>query len=65
MEPKQILKVKEKQLCNRTIREVLVQWKGYPIKDASWEDWSHLLSQFPYLPKLNTFDDIAKYLIFL
>ena len=24
MEPKQILKVKEKQLCNRTIREVLV-----------------------------------------
>ena len=38
MEPEQILNVKEKQLRNRTIREVLVQWKGYPVKDASWED---------------------------
>ena len=38
MEPEQILKVKEKQLCNRAIREVLVHWKGYPVKDASWED---------------------------
>ena len=49
MEPEQILKIKERQLRNRTIREVLVQWKGYPVKDASWEDWSCLLSQFPYL----------------
>ena len=38
MEPKQILKVKEKQLRNRIIREVLVQCKGYPIEDASWEE---------------------------
>ena len=49
MEPEQILKVKERQLRNRTIREVLVQWKGYLVKDASWEDWSHLLNKFPYL----------------
>ena len=37
-ELEQILKVKEKQLCNRTFREVLVQWKGYLVKDAYWED---------------------------
>ena len=29
MEPDQILEVKEKRLRNRTIREALVQWKGY------------------------------------
>ena len=49
MEPEQILKVKEKQLRNRTIREVLVQQKGYLVEDASWEDWNHLLNQLPYL----------------
>ena len=35
MELEQILKIKEKQLCNGTMCEVLVQWKGYPIEDAS------------------------------
>ena len=40
MEPEQILKVKEKQLCSRTIREVLVEWKDYLVEDASWEDWN-------------------------
>ena len=49
MEPEQILEMKEKQLRNRIVREVLVQWKGYPLEDASWEDWSRLLMQFPYL----------------
>ena len=49
MEPDRILEVKEKQLRNRTIREALVQWKGYPIEDASWEDWDTLISQFPHL----------------
>ena len=49
MEPKQILNNKERQLRNRTIREVLVQWKGYPTEDATWEDWNCLLNQFPYL----------------
>ena len=49
MEPEQILEMKEKQLRNRTVREVLVQRKGYPLEDASWEHWSQLLMQFPYL----------------
>ena len=49
MEPDRILEVKEKRLRNRTIREALVQWKGYPIEDASWEDWDTLISQFPHL----------------
>ena len=49
MEPKQILDLREKRLCHRTIRDVLVQWKGYPIEDASWEDWDRLVLQFPHL----------------
>ena len=44
MEPEQILKIKEKKLHNQTIWEVLVQWRGYPIEDASWEDWNHLIA---------------------
>ena len=46
MKPDWILDVKEKQLRHR---EVLVQWKGYPIEDASWEDWDALITQFPHL----------------
>ena len=49
MEPEQILDTKEKQLCHRMIKDVVVQWKGYPIEDASWEDWDHLVLQFPHL----------------
>ena len=49
MEPEQILRTKEKQLRNQTIWDVLVQWRGYLVEDASWEYWSHLLAQFLYL----------------
>ena len=35
MVPERILEVKEKALRNRNLREVLVQWKGYPVEDAS------------------------------
>lgn len=49
LKPEQILDMKEKKLRHRTIREVLVQWKGYPIEDASWEDWDRLVAQFPHL----------------
>ena len=49
MEPEQILDMKERKLRHRTIKEVLVQWKGYPVEDASWEDWTRLIIHFPYL----------------
>ena len=51
MEPEQILKIREKQLRNWVLRDVLVQWKGYPVEDASWEDWNKLVAQFPYLQR--------------
>ena len=35
MTSEQILETKERKLCNRTIRDVLVQWKGYLAKVAS------------------------------
>ena len=53
MELEQILGMKEKKLRHRTIRDVLVQWKGYPIEDASWEDWDRLIIQFPHLKDWN------------
>ena len=49
MEPEQILEMKKKQLRHSTIREVLIQWKGYAIENASWEDWDILVSQFSHL----------------
>ena len=49
MEPEWILEIKEKALHNHNVQEVLVQWKGYPIEDASWEDWDTLIAQFPHL----------------
>ena len=44
MEPERILEVEEKALHNHNLWEVLVQWKGYPIEDASWDDWDHLIA---------------------
>jgi hypothetical protein len=35
--PEEILKVKEKKLKKRSIREYLVKWKNLPMKDATWE----------------------------
>ena len=49
MELEQILEVKERKLRHKTMREVLVQWKGYPIEDASSEDWDRLVAQFSHL----------------
>ena len=35
MELEQILKTREKQLRNRILRDVLIQWRGYPAEDTS------------------------------
>ena len=49
-EPDVILQSREKQLQSRVLREVLVQWKGYPAADeASWEDWDLLKEKFSFL----------------
>ena len=51
MEPEQILRTREKQLHNRVLQDVLVQLKGYPVEDASWEDWNKMIAQYPYLQR--------------
>jgi hypothetical protein len=35
--PEEILKVREKKLRKRSIKEYLVKWKNLPIEDATWE----------------------------
>ena len=36
--PEEILKVREKKLRKRSIRNYLVKWKNLPIEDATWEE---------------------------
>ena len=35
--PKKVLMGRERKLRNRTIKEYLLQWKGFPSEDATWE----------------------------
>ena len=49
MELVQILKTMEKRLRNQILRDVLVQWKGYPVEDSSWEDCNKMIAKFLYL----------------
>jgi hypothetical protein len=39
---------RERRLCQRTIKEVLVQWKDTTPADATWEPTT-ILQQFPHL----------------
>ena len=48
-EPEQVLDSRQRYLRGKTITDVLIQWKGYTIEDASWEDWDRLVVQFPNL----------------
>jgi hypothetical protein len=43
-----ILDQRERRLCQRTIKEVLVQWKDMTPADATWEPTT-ILQQFPHL----------------
>jgi hypothetical protein len=48
LQPKAILDQHERLLCQRTIKEVLVQWKDMTPVDATWEPTT-ILQQFPHL----------------
>ena len=49
LQPNRILETRERKLRNRMIRDHLVQWKDYPIKDATWEEEASLLREYPEL----------------
>ena len=48
-EPVAILQQWSKQLRNRVIIEVLVQWQGQSTADATWESLYTLHNRFPHL----------------
>jgi hypothetical protein len=48
LQPEAILDQRERRLHQRTINEVLVQWKGMTPTDATWEPTT-ILQQFPHL----------------
>ena len=43
-----ILQIRERQLCQWTIKEVLAQWKDTSLEDATWE-LASILYQFSHL----------------
>ena len=45
--PKNILKIRERRLISRTIKEYLVQWKDIPSEDSTWEEEN--IFQHPYI----------------
>ena len=49
IEPTAVLQTKTKALRSQVITEVLVQWFGYPSKDAIWESLHQLQLIFPHL----------------
>jgi hypothetical protein len=48
LQPQVVLDQREHRLCQRTIKEVLVQWKDTTPADATWEP-TNILQQFPHL----------------
>lgn len=47
VEPKAILDWRTRQLRNRTITKVLIQWHELAPEDATWETLHQLQQQFP------------------
>ena len=35
--PEKVIIGRERKLRNKTIKEYLIQWKGFPSEDATWE----------------------------
>ena len=48
-EPIAILQERVHQLRNRTITEVLVQWQGCALENATWENLHAFKQKFPHL----------------
>ena len=48
IQPQEVLDQRERCLCQRTIKEVLVQSKDMTPTDATWEPTT-ILQQFPHL----------------
>ena len=48
-EPMAVLKTRMHTLRSRTITQVLVQWQGESMDDATWEDLYLLQQQYPHL----------------
>jgi hypothetical protein len=51
VEPETILAIRERQLRNRTITELLIQWKHYPEEDATWEREEQIDTDYPNFTK--------------
>ena len=49
LEPVVVLKTRTHNLRRRTITQVLVQWQGESVDDATWEDLYLLQQQYPHL----------------
>jgi hypothetical protein len=48
LQPEAVLDQRERRLRQRTIKEVLVQWKDTILADATWEPTT-IMQQFPHL----------------
>jgi hypothetical protein len=48
LQPQAVLDQRECRLHQRTIKEVLIQWKNTTLADATWEP-ATILQQFPHL----------------
>ena len=48
-EPIAVLQERSHQLRNRTVTQVLIQWQGEGVENATWENLYQLQQQFPHL----------------
>ena len=48
-EPVVVLQERTHHLRNKSITQVLVQWQGEQVEDATWESLYLLQQQFPHL----------------
>ena len=44
-----VLQERSHQLRNRTVTQVLIQWQGEGVENATWENLYQLQQQYPHL----------------